>query len=105
MLSEEYDWGLDPSIDVLLPRWLALPKPTYQETAAAILQPHTRKRLVELGIVMSMVDGAVLNACRLCPVERSSMHSIMRPSPLVGVTTARRACVATIIQATTALSS
>jgi hypothetical protein len=36
-----------------------LPAPTPRDTAAIITQPHARKRLVQLGIVMTMVDGAI----------------------------------------------
>jgi hypothetical protein len=36
-----------------------LPTPSPSDTAARIASPHARKRLVQLGIVMSMVDGAV----------------------------------------------
>lgn len=36
-----------------------LPAPSPRETASRIPSPHARKRLVQLGIVMSMVDGAI----------------------------------------------
>jgi hypothetical protein len=39
-----------------------LPSPTLRETAERIVEPHRRKRLVELAIVMTMVDGDVLSA-------------------------------------------
>jgi hypothetical protein len=40
-------------------RATALPAPSPSDTAATITGPHARKRLVQLGIVMSMVDGAI----------------------------------------------
>lgn len=36
-----------------------LPSPTPAETAAVIVDPHRRKRLVQLAMVMTMVDGNV----------------------------------------------
>jgi hypothetical protein len=36
-----------------------LPTPNPRETALRIPSPHARKRLLQLGIVMSMVDGAI----------------------------------------------
>jgi hypothetical protein len=37
----------------------ALPAPSARDTAAIISEPHARKRLVQLGIVMSMVNGKI----------------------------------------------
>lgn len=37
----------------------ALPVPSPRETAASIASQHARERLVQLGIVLSMVDGAI----------------------------------------------
>lgn len=53
-----------------------LPAPTPAETAAAITDPHRRKRLVECAIVMTMVDGAV---------EREAASSVASLARALGV--------------------
>ena len=51
----------------------ALPAPSPRETATRILSPHARRRLVQLGIVMSMVDGAITaeSIARLAELDRA----------------------------------
>jgi hypothetical protein len=50
-----------------------LPAPSPRETANRIPSPHARKRLVQLGIVMSMVDGAITpeSVARLAELDRA----------------------------------
>jgi hypothetical protein len=50
-----------------------LPSPTPRETATVIRSPHARKRLVQLGIILSMVDGAITleSIDRLAELDRA----------------------------------
>jgi hypothetical protein len=65
----------------------ALPRPSAREAAAIITGPHARKRLVQLGIVMSMVDGAITPASLLGLAELARVLDVNEP----GVATLRKA--------------
>ncbi|HTV23167.1 MAG TPA: hypothetical protein VMG12_30975 [Polyangiaceae bacterium] len=62
----------------------ALPAPSASETAAVISAPHARERLVQLGVVMSMVDGSI------------SAESIARLGELDRVLGVREPAIATL---------
>ena len=53
---------------------LALPAPSPEETAAAITHPHRRKRLLQLAMVMTTIDGSVGRA----PVRRKAALALAR---------------------------
>lgn len=65
-----------------------LPRPTPEETARMIADPHRRKRLLQLAIVMAMIDGHVLPApaarvaelSRALGVEERSLHTLLEIS-------------------------
>ncbi len=68
---------LDPS---------TLPVPSFAETARAVTDPHQRKRLVELAVIMATVDGFVLSKPtanvlalgRALGIEEPEMHNLER---------------------------